>query len=486
MRFPAQEGSSTGVNHQDSTVEHRAALALLACFAVVFILQLGPRITAPFGDSHDGRNGGVWGMAARAVRTHGIVKSRIGARLETPEGTTRIYAHHPPLITVETAALQAVFGESHLATRGPAWIGSLAVIALVYAIARNCGARPLMAACGTVFGLGTRMFFVFGGMLDTPVVGLPVALAVVLAWQRVTTRHDTRLWPLAAATVFAVLAAWEAVLVVAVLLVFSARRRDRRTLAALAASACSALALALAWIAWSSGSLRGIAEAFATRAGVGARHPSAMAVLRAQGLYLSDLVPATVLVLGPIGAIAALRRPTSRPAVVATLGTPVAYCALLPDGAYFHAYWGYWVIAGLAVSVAVGTEALVEFLRDRVSRPGMIPYVLVTGAFAAGVLAGLAPSAARLDFERGAATGRLVHLLRTDGRCTPVATPTVAPDTWIWYETGAPPCPVRHPPPPGTRVLVALAQLRSGPSWIRHARVLGRAEPYAVVEVRHG
>lgn len=29
-------------------------------------------------------------------------------------------------------------------------------------------------------------------------------------------------------------------------------------------------------------------------------------------------------------------------------------------------------------------------------------------------------------------------------------------------------------------------QLRSGPSWIRHARVLERAEPYAVVEVRRG
>ena len=60
-------------------------------------------VSAPYGDSHDGRNGSTWAAGAEALRSD-PVGSRLGAvRLD---GT--VYANHPPGILVAVAA-----GEPH-------------------------------------------------------------------------------------------------------------------------------------------------------------------------------------------------------------------------------------------------------------------------------------------------------------------------------------------------------------------------------------
>src|SRR5207244_532661 len=49
------------------------ALAILLGFDVLFLVGAAPRIAAPFGDSHDGRNGAAWALASRAIRHQGII-----------------------------------------------------------------------------------------------------------------------------------------------------------------------------------------------------------------------------------------------------------------------------------------------------------------------------------------------------------------------------------------------------------------------------
>ncbi len=56
---------------------------VLILFAVAFLVQAWPRISAPFGDSHDGRNGGTWAVAAAVIRDEGDAKA--GAELRDEE-----------------------------------------------------------------------------------------------------------------------------------------------------------------------------------------------------------------------------------------------------------------------------------------------------------------------------------------------------------------------------------------------------------------
>ena len=52
------------------------------------------------------------------------------------------------------------------------------------------------------------MIAVYGTMLDTPVVGLPFGIAVLLLWQRARSGHPTPVGLVAAVTALAVLSSW--------------------------------------------------------------------------------------------------------------------------------------------------------------------------------------------------------------------------------------------------------------------------------------
>src|SRR5688500_10444119 len=87
-------------------ISRGAAVALLLVIVAVFLAQGSARLTAPFGESHDGRNGATWASGSRSLREHGVLDSVLGAW--APERGT--YAHHPPGIYVETWAAEAVGG----------------------------------------------------------------------------------------------------------------------------------------------------------------------------------------------------------------------------------------------------------------------------------------------------------------------------------------------------------------------------------------
>ena len=193
-----QEGSDSPAVLLDS---RRLALALLLIFASVFLLQAAPRIAAPFGDSHDGENGAVWGFASRAIRNDGFFGSCGGARLGAGEGT---YAHHPPLIANETALVESVFGHRPTWTRLPAWLASLATIPLLYLLLVALGIRRVPSALGTILALATPMFLLYGSMLDTLQISLPFAVAFLL----VRARGDVQRRPMAPWIPFALAIVW--------------------------------------------------------------------------------------------------------------------------------------------------------------------------------------------------------------------------------------------------------------------------------------
>lgn len=147
----------------------RLAWVLLAVFAIAFLTQAAPRISAPFGDSHDGRNGAVWGLLGRALREDGVVGSRFAHSAVLPGP----YAHHPPLIVAETAIAETVPGERGAATRAPAWLGALATIPLLYLLLRCRGFAPVASAAAVVLVLSGPMFLLYGTMLDTLQVSFP-------------------------------------------------------------------------------------------------------------------------------------------------------------------------------------------------------------------------------------------------------------------------------------------------------------------------
>lgn len=144
--------------------DRRPAFALLALGVLLFLAFSSRMIGAPFGDSHDGRNAGVWAAGGRNLLDDGPLSTRMGTR----GVTTGVYANHPPLLYVETA-LFAAGAASPAAARAPAWLGTVASLVLLSALLLGAGLRPVAAGAALVLASVTPMLLVYGVMLDTPV-----------------------------------------------------------------------------------------------------------------------------------------------------------------------------------------------------------------------------------------------------------------------------------------------------------------------------
>jgi hypothetical protein len=366
------EAMATGIpaprSGRGQTRRPPAMVALLLLASVVFLTYAWRVIPAPFGDSHDGRNAGVWAVGARALAEEGPVESRLGTR--SPELGT--YANHPPLITVETAAAEAVAGESPAATRAPAWVGSLVTIWLLAAVLREQGLRGVAVGTAVVLAVATPMFMVFGTMLDTPVTSLPLGLALVLMWERV--RHGRPLNRPLGFTVaaLAVLAGWQSFLLAACVagwaLVRTVRARQldgHRDEMALVAGASGGAALLLGWLWWAfGGTIRPLRSAYLLRSGA-TSGPVPMGELVARVLHDGWAMFGIVALLGALGIVVALSRPSTRGLAAVALVVTVPYPLIFRTGAINHEYWNYWFLLPLALGLAAGGDWVLGVIRDR-------------------------------------------------------------------------------------------------------------------------
>jgi hypothetical protein len=418
-------------------------IGLVAVFAGVFLVLAWGRITAPFGDSHDGRNAAVWASGSRALRTEGPLASRLGARVGVGPGTTSVYVDHPPLTYWETAVSEELLGVHPWSTRAPAWAGTIAAAGLLFALLRRCGVSGRSAAVGTALGLGCPMIGVYGAMLDSWVVGLPWAIASLLVWQRRRVGHPCRTWITVVVTAGTMLSCWPGVLLTAMLVGADVvrgqgwRRLDADARARIFTAAASA-ALVLSWMVWTAGSLTGVWSAFASRAGAG--HDAigvgvAWASLRSAW---SDLLTPWELLMALPAVLAALVSHRTRPVAAASLGTVVVWTVLFRNGAAIHDYWSLWLV----VPVAVGSAVVVGRAEVWAGRHGIAGVAPPVGVALVGLgclgLAQLSVAQIRID------DGRLpAALLR--GTTYPEGQSTawyvgdlVQPVDWISYLTQRP------------------------------------------------
>lgn len=410
----------------------------MCAVAGLFLLQCGDWIGARFGENHDGRNAATWAEGSRALREDGPLASRFGGR--TVQGP---YASHPPGIIAETALAESIAGEHRLVSRSPAWLGSLASIALCAWLLVSLRMRPTSVAAALAVVFTTAMFQVYGSMLDTPVTSFPFAVGIVLLAQRAIDGRRTRTAALASVALLAALTGWLAAAIAgtqAIRLLLRGRRTGAGVGPALAVAGGTALGLVVsaAWSLWVYGS-------FATlRAKATDKSSSASLAtsLGQQWRAALDLYP-LALAVGLGGAALALLLAGDRRwlgAFVSTAVPVVAYGLVFRGGADMHDYWNYGALLPLAIGAAAGVDALVGRSSPRATRAVSIA-VLVVAA-----LGGIVASKPVSDGEAKLRSGLVMpDLLDAAAAANPGRGPVLAylappgfESPWIAYEARRP------------------------------------------------
>jgi len=384
------------------------ALAVLA-LAVTLAVHVSPWATKGFGVSHDGYNGAMWGLGARAARD-----DPLGHRLGGVQPQGYRYANHPPLTVWAATATTALGGERPAAVRAPAALASLAALAVLALLLRDAGFSPPEAVAGVVLAGTSAMFLTYGAMLDTPVVALPFGLAAVAAAQRAWQGRPAPDVLVLAVGALAGLAGWQALLAAGLaggLALLSGRGPGPRSARVLLAGAAAGLALTLGWIAWVEGTLLELADQASLRSGAGESW------LDRQGRFLLDLYGPALLAVLAAGLLVGLARGDgaddraggrtgwwggARPLLAVLVTVVVLYVVAFRQAAGIHDYWTYWGVALVAGAGAAGARAVLGLRRRLPDRAGP-----VVAAVVALVVLGVAAAGAgrRSDADRAIQEG---------------------------------------------------------------------------------
>ena len=419
-------------------------IVIVALTAVAFLIVAGGRITARFGDSDEGVNGAVWSYNAASLRQAGPLASKLGGK--RLDGT--IYASHPPLIDVETAAAQELGGNHPWSSRAPAWLGSIVALFLLYALVRDAGFDPLVAAGAVALTALTPMLVVYGAMLDTPITGFPFGLAVLICWYRDWRgERPVPVWVSGLVALVACLAAWQAAVLTLMcglaLAARAIRRRPRALRSALPylVGAAIGIALSLGWAYWVYGSFHVLGQKYLGRTG------------SSNGVGLGDMITfqvpwlAALLTLSLVGLVAcvvALRDRHLRPLAAMSLASVGVYALIFRQAAAGHQYWNYWALLPAAVGWAYALAGLVAELR-RSTRSKWTPVaVVVVAVVLCGSFDLLRTDKAADLIDRGHRAADLVADARfpADQTALPYVGEPYFPDAWIMYATKFVPAPL--------------------------------------------
>lgn len=342
-------------------ISSRNFLLAVIAVGIVFLASVAPRVGLEPGDSHDGRNTGLWTVGARSLLENGPIESRLGAW--APE--RGVYANHPPGVTLETAAFLATTGTSPWSRKAPAYLSSLAAIGLAAVLLRRLGFSRAAAVGGVALMTATPMFLVFGASPNMEAVSLPWVMLVLAAWAAPERPGSPAM---AATGVCGCVWMFHGSLLLAfglgvISLVRLVRRRpsavDRPT-AGWALGAALALG---AWFVWANGGLGDLLGKGGERSSLGDVGFSAWAQRQLE--YAADGFGPLLLVASTLGLVVALRAASgSRRLVIGFAASlPVAYLALTMNGAWHHEYWNYLVL----VPVAIGAASVIDATLAKVS-----------------------------------------------------------------------------------------------------------------------
>jgi 4-amino-4-deoxy-L-arabinose transferase-like glycosyltransferase len=92
----------------------------------------------------------------RAIVDDGLIASRLGAVSRTTAGDHVVYAHHPPLVYVASAAALAAPGSVETDARLPVIAASLLTSSLMAWLLFQCGFHPVAAALGLLVAFALR------------------------------------------------------------------------------------------------------------------------------------------------------------------------------------------------------------------------------------------------------------------------------------------------------------------------------------------
>jgi 4-amino-4-deoxy-L-arabinose transferase-like glycosyltransferase len=378
----APEDEAVSRRHEPVRADRRLGWVILVLFCAAFTVKVAAGLSAPFGfdpvtSSVDAYNGATWSTGARALRESGPIDSKFGA---VWSGTARDYryADHPPLIYSATALAQWVVPDDELSGRLLVFVASILAAVILFLLLRELGLAPVLAAASVGIGLSVPMFLTYGTMLDTLMLGLPLAAWYLLLWQRSLNGRTSHVG-LASAAAGVSLVAWEGViLVAATALVTVAMRRDRERLRAIAVAglgAAAAVVVTVLWQVWVYGGLTEVLDQAAVRAG-GAFTLSEYFHRQWSSTREMFGIPAFA-VLGA-GVIALLSSRRFRPVGLAALGTSIAYAIGFREGSFAHDYWNYWMIITLVLGIGA--------IASRLSRLRRREWLLAAGLLATGLV----------------------------------------------------------------------------------------------------
>jgi 4-amino-4-deoxy-L-arabinose transferase-like glycosyltransferase len=421
-----------------------AVAVVLAAIGLGFLIYAAPQLGAPFGESHDGLNGAVWANGSRQLRDVGPIDSAFGGR--RPDGDS--YAHHPPAIYSATALAEGIGGEGPWSTRAPAWLATLLSIPLLWVILRRLRIAPIPALVGTAVATTTPMLFVYGGMLDTPIVAFPLGLAVFLVWIRSWDGDSINPKLVGLLALIACLTAWQAMFAVglAALSLGWRARQDRGGWAVPVAfgvgGALGAL-VTVVWSIWASGSTSTLVDQFLGRSGseggatwIGMASHQWTWLLQLLGVAFIGLV---LCVLAPFW-----EHGVRRAAAVGSLVVVFGYSVLLHSGAYVHQYWNYWVILPVAIGAGLGADAAMRAARVRGSSAIAATVTVVVLGLIVVASARLLPSPDRTMMSDGDVPARLLQSIPrpADQDAIHYIGGIYAPEPWLTYLTGLPASPM--------------------------------------------
>jgi 4-amino-4-deoxy-L-arabinose transferase-like glycosyltransferase len=365
---------------------------LLVALAAALVLTCRHDLGAPFGPTHDGRNAAQWALASDGVDARGLFGSRLGAI----HADGSVYANHPPLTGLVTAASVAALGRDETAVRLPGLLAALATIPLLWLVLARLGFPRHAATVGCVIALATPMFFGYGSMVDSPPLSFPIGLALVAAWRSPARRE----WLLGALAALAVLAGWQAGLLVALLVAVELAGAVRRRQApswGLPSGLAGGVVLLGSWLLWVHGSMGPVLDQLVYRSGNG-DHPIGVAdSIRTQASTLRLELGLPVLVVAAAGCCFAVREARTRAVTGAAVLVVGAYALTLRQAAFWHAYWNYWALLPVAIGLAMVASLLLAVpTESRLARSGA-RFGVTAVAIVAIAVAATSPAPAKVE-----------------------------------------------------------------------------------------